>query len=328
MLCHGEVYRRRPAPARLTEFYLCVSFGGVLGGIFAALIAPHIFSRIYEYPILIAGGAARAARHLVAGGIARISGRGGPGAADRRARRRCDSSSSTFACRLRPNCRSRSRWWLLVGVDAAAAPSSGAVVSLVVLAFVLTGLWQPGFNRIETARSFFGVHQVVETADGRHRLLYHGTTIHGAERCSTATAPAKSPPEPLTYYYFGGPISQGIEAVRAARKGARPRRRRRSRHRQPRLPPARQGGVDVLRDRSGGGPDRARSALLQLPVGLRARCSDRARRCAARRSRRRPQRYDLIVLDAFSSDAIPVHLLTREALAGYLARLAPTMACW
>src|SRR5207244_5029016 len=49
LVCHGELYRRRPVPARLTEFYLWTSFGGVLGGAFPALIAPHIFTRIYEY---------------------------------------------------------------------------------------------------------------------------------------------------------------------------------------------------------------------------------------------------------------------------------------
>src|SRR6185295_14411706 len=54
LLCHGELYRRRPAPARLTEFYLWVSVGGVLGGVFAALISPHVVTRVYEYPILIA----------------------------------------------------------------------------------------------------------------------------------------------------------------------------------------------------------------------------------------------------------------------------------
>jgi hypothetical protein len=54
LACHGALYRRRPEPARLTEFYLWVSFGGVLGGIFAGLIAPNIFSGTYEYPILIA----------------------------------------------------------------------------------------------------------------------------------------------------------------------------------------------------------------------------------------------------------------------------------
>src|SRR6201988_4261570 len=56
LLCHGELYRRRPAPALLTEFYHWVSFGGVLGGIFAALLAPAIFNRIYEYPILLLAG--------------------------------------------------------------------------------------------------------------------------------------------------------------------------------------------------------------------------------------------------------------------------------
>src|SRR5262249_15204754 len=54
LACHGALYRRRPEPARLTEFYLWVSFGGVLGGIFAGPIAPNIFSGTYEYPLLIA----------------------------------------------------------------------------------------------------------------------------------------------------------------------------------------------------------------------------------------------------------------------------------
>jgi hypothetical protein len=53
-VCHGALYRRRPEPALLTKFYLWVSFGGVLGGVFAALIAPNVFSGTYEYPILIA----------------------------------------------------------------------------------------------------------------------------------------------------------------------------------------------------------------------------------------------------------------------------------
>jgi hypothetical protein len=56
LLCHGAVYARRPAPALLTEFYLWTSFGGVLGGIFAGLLAPQLFSGTYEYPILIIAG--------------------------------------------------------------------------------------------------------------------------------------------------------------------------------------------------------------------------------------------------------------------------------
>ena len=54
LMCHGEVYARRPSPRRLTEFYLCTSFGGVVGGAFAGLLAPQIFNGNYEYPILIA----------------------------------------------------------------------------------------------------------------------------------------------------------------------------------------------------------------------------------------------------------------------------------
>jgi hypothetical protein len=56
LMCHRELYQRRPAPARLTEFYLWVSFGGVIGGIFAALIAPSVFNRVYEYPVLLLAG--------------------------------------------------------------------------------------------------------------------------------------------------------------------------------------------------------------------------------------------------------------------------------
>ena len=54
LTCHGELYAIRPSPRRLTEFYLCTSFGGVIGGAFAGLLAPQIFNGNYEYPILIA----------------------------------------------------------------------------------------------------------------------------------------------------------------------------------------------------------------------------------------------------------------------------------
>src|SRR5207302_5306654 len=60
-------------------------------------------------------------------------------------------------------------------------------LGLVVLAFVVTALWRPeGFARIETARSFFGVHRIFATADARYHLLFHGTTLHGAEQVHEA----------------------------------------------------------------------------------------------------------------------------------------------
>lgn len=53
LACHGELYRCRPERQLLTEFYLRVSFGGLIGGIFAGLVAPHLFNGIAEYPILV-----------------------------------------------------------------------------------------------------------------------------------------------------------------------------------------------------------------------------------------------------------------------------------
>src|SRR5580704_6621277 len=54
MVCHGELVRSRPSPRHLTEFYYVVAAGGVLGGVFVALIAPHIFTEFSEYPIGLA----------------------------------------------------------------------------------------------------------------------------------------------------------------------------------------------------------------------------------------------------------------------------------
>jgi predicted O-methyltransferase YrrM len=191
--------------------------------------------------------------------------------------------------------------------------------ALVLLAFVVTGLWQPGFNRIETRRSFFGVHQVVETADNRYRLLYHGTTLHGAERVDAAV---DGRPEPLTYYHFAGPLAQSIDAVRSARGAL---------HRVAVVGL----GAGSLACHSRGeeewtffeiDPDVAEIARDPRYFKFISACKPELRvvlgdaRLTLTAS---PQRYDLIVLDAFSSDAIPVHLLTREALVGYLAHLAP-----
>jgi hypothetical protein len=188
---------------------------------------------------------------------------------------------------------------------------------------VLTGRWKPGLRQVETARSFFGVHQVVETADGNDRTLYHGTTIHGAERIRAADGGAlPSRPEPLAYYYFGGPLSETIAAARGA---------------QPHFT-----NVAVIGLGTGSlachkhegehwtffeiDPAVVRIARNPRDFHFLSACAPQAgmvigdaRLTLAASS----AQYDLIVLDAFSSDAIPVHLLTREAMAGYLMRLAP-----
>jgi hypothetical protein len=320
LLCHGELYRRRPEPARLTEFYLWVSFGGVLGGIFAALLAPFLFSRIYEYPILLTLGLL-VLPGMFAGGARALLAEAGPVLA---LAALALLARYVFDIRL-PEAAELPFQIVLValaGVMLIQRRRPARFAAWVVLAFMLTALWRPGFAPIETLRSFFGVHQVVDTADGRHRLLYHGTTLHGAQRIGDGAGATKA--ELLTYYYPGGPFSESIEAVRAAHNGVG------------------LGRVAVVGLGTGSlachkrgdeswtffeiDPDVVRiardpklftflsSCAPALPVVL----GDARLTLAAS-----PERYDLIVLDAFSSDVIPVHLLTRDAVAGYLARLEP-----
>jgi hypothetical protein len=316
LLCHGELYRRRPVPALLTEFYLWMSLGGVVGGVFATLVAPQIFTLVYEYPILIVA-AALVLPGMFAGDRKTFLSEAAPvlGLAVLAV-----LVQSLLDIRL-PGAAAYGFQIMLVGLAAIMLLQRRRpqrFLALVVLGFVLTGLWQPGFNRIAVIRSFFGVHQIIETADGRFRLLYHGTTVHGAE--SIADTAVGVVPEPLTYYYRGGPISESIEAVRAAR-GALPHvavvglgsgtlgcyRRGDEQWTFFEIDPA---VAQIARDPrlftyvSVCAPD--------LPVVL----GDARLTLATAR-----ERFDLIILDAFSSDTVPVHLLTREAIEGYLARL-------
>jgi hypothetical protein len=318
LLCHGELYRRRPAPALLTEFYLWMSLGGVVGGVFAALVAPQIFTLVYEYPILIVA-AVLVLPGMFAGDRARLVAEVAPVLAIA-----VLAILGRFLFDLRlPGQAAYAFQIVLVGLAAVMLLQRRRpqrFLALVVLGFVLTGLWQPGFNRVAALRSFFGVHQIVETADGRYRLLYHGTTLHGAERIADTGLPAGTAPEPLTYYYRGGPISETIEAVRAAR-GALPHVA---------VVGLGSGTLSCYKRRDEQWTffeiDAAVAQIARDPrlFSYMSTCAPEvpvvlgdARLTLAASS----QRYDLIILDAFSSDVVPVHLMTREAIDGYLAHL-------
>ncbi|MEH2627588.1 hypothetical protein V1292_005643 [Bradyrhizobium sp. AZCC 1719] len=320
LTCHGELYARRPAPQRLTEFYLCTSFGGVIGGVFAGLLAPQIFSGNYEYPILIALAL------LCMPGV-------------------FTSSISKAVAELWP--------WLLLSAVLAAVSCLTAVqlpatlelpfqvllalmaaamlfqrqqpmrlFGLVVLSFAVTAFWRPGIAPIETARSFFGVHRVAEIADGKARALYHGTTIHGAQRLRNEDGAAvDGAPTPLTYYYPEGALADAIRAARAAHDGFE------------HVAIVGLGTGSLACHRKAGerwaffeiDPEVIRMARDPNLFTFLSKCAPDAPVVAgdARLTlEASPDRYDLIVLDAFSSDSIPVHLLTREALAGYLSKLS------
>jgi hypothetical protein len=173
-------------------------------------------------------------------------------------------------------------------------------------------------------RSFFGVTKITETTDGQFRILQHGTTMHGGQRIREANGqPARDPPELLFYYWDGSAIDQAFAAVRERIGG-----------------PIRFAviglGAGSLACRAE--PDDtvhyyeidpaviriARDPFLfsflwecrpDVPITLgdaRLTLADAP-----------DGAYDLIVVDAFTSDAIPTHLLTREAMATYLSKLSP-----
>jgi hypothetical protein len=321
MLCHGALYARRPAPVHLTEFYLWNSFGGVLGGAFAALVAPKIFNGTYEYPILIC------AALLAAPGVFAATARQFIGEAA------APLALAALAVMLRlgtdvrlPLAAELPFQLALIAIAAVMLSQRRRpvrVFALAVLAFVVSGVWRPGVGRIETARSFFGVHEVADTGDGTHRILFHGTTIHGVEAVKSRDGePLTSRPQPESYYYAGGPYAQAIEAVRAARGGL------------DRVAIVGLGAGIIACHRHDGetwtffeiDPEVVRIARDEKLFRSLSVCAPNApivlgdaRLSLAASS----QDYDLIALDAFTSDAIPVHLLTGEAMAGYLERLKP-----
>ena len=322
LLCHGGLYRRRPAPARLTEFYLLVSLGGVIGGIFAALIAPQIFIAGLRVSDPDRRGACWCCRAYGRAALRRSSSRPGRSCWSPRSpsRRR---SHSTSGCRRAAELPFQIALVALAAVMLLQRQRPARFFALVVLGFVLTALWQPGFNRVETARSFFGVHQVVETADGRHRLLYHGTTLHGAQRLLDRDVPTNVGAGAAHLLLFRRTDVAGHRGrARSARGGLA------------RVAAVGLGTGSLACHRRGGehwtffeiDPEVVRIARDPRLFTFLSACAPDApivlgdARLTLAAS---PQRYDLIVLDAFSSDAIPVHLLTREAIAGYLSRLEP-----
>jgi hypothetical protein len=326
LMCHSLLAADRPAPRHLTEFYLWLALGGVIGGAFNALLAPVAFPTLVEYPLAIVAACALRPRppskrpDLVAlllkkprlalvtdGVVAVVLGAVVVLALDAA---RSASSSDAFqsdslilglACGLTLNLARRPLRFALAMGAILLAPS---LVSA------------PGQRVIARERSYFGIYRVMASDGTRVHALYDGTTLHGLERFGPGR------PQPLVYYSASGPVGQAFGEL-------------------PRATTQRTGviglgaGVIACYVRPGD-----RFTFFEVdPVVVRIARDpvlfDYLRRCPAdvvvgdgRRSLERepPGRFGLLVIDAFNSDAIPVHLITREALALYLPRLQPTGA--
>ncbi len=307
LVCHGELARTRPEAGYLTEFYLWMAFGGMLGGVFNALIAPRIFDRVIEYPLAYALVCLLRPRFGAAAPEPRRAATPAPSRAARRAGGKPPPGS------------------------APAMPRGGVVHALVTVGWVVMGLGVAavflaqsigGDPRLvlHSDRSFFGVNRVKLGPLPTMVSLFHGTTTHGIQSRVPADRGI-----PMGYYHRTGPIGQLMTALDSA--SAAPRRvglvglgigtlaaygRAGDRYTFFEIDPA----VEKLA---------TNTAYFTYVSDARARGVDLTVVLGDGRIQlaRSTDRFGVIVLDAFSSDAIPLHILTREAFRLYLSRLEP-----
>jgi hypothetical protein len=331
LMCHQTLVARRPPPERLTEFYFWMSLGGVVGGSFNAFLAPVIFDNVWEYPlVMILACLVRPWGNwkiepltwtvLVLGVIAGIA----------------MPVLNTFVA---PHIYTKPIFAGFTQADLFDLGVKACIAVAVIAAYmvrrhgpvfmvILIVLWvgaAGAADRTDTSRtwrSFFGVLRQAETQvpalGGPTRMLSHGTTLHGAEaltprwRCN-----------PLVYYANSSPIGQVFLA-------------------EERVHPYLRMGAVGLGTGSVSAYVRATDKLTFFeidPLVIRISSDPRhfayTTQCAkgpvdyvlgdARLTLARQPTgvFDILLIDAFSSDAVPTHLLTEQAVAGYMTHLTP-----
>jgi hypothetical protein len=344
MVFHGELAARRPEASRLTEFYLWVSVGGVAGGAFNAIVAPALFSSMAEYSITL----------TLAGVLMPSWGSHGAFAWMRRAWARRPDWVPRFwgpsppAAAPQPTQPRRGLAPALdvllpaaVGLLAAVLVHRGSglnplvqygVPALLCCAFLtrpirfglsvgaillVSGLYvQPGFHVVYRERNFFGTIRVLADEKDESRWFYHGTTQHGGQwRFSPAARRI-----PRLYFYPNSPIGQVFAAFKDTPKkkhvavcglGAGT------------LACYCEPGEEFTFFEIDRAVERVARGYFTYLEDCRGDC--RVVLGDARLAMRDEldHSFGIIVLDAFSSDALPVHLLTREAIALYLSKLTP-----
>ena len=316
LYCHGALARLRPPAADLTRFYLLMSTGGLVGGLLVALVAPLVFVDVYEYPIALALVAAllpaalfalrrvhfivaTVALGVVVGGLAAVYGNAG-------------DSGDGFSTLILGAC------VVLVTLAAPAllvlrsrpALLAGALLAVFLVPIAIS---RGGDVHVARDRTFFGAYRIVE-ADGV-RSFYHGTTLHGSQWSrNDGTIESRS-----TYYGIGTPYFELLSSL--------------ARRPSPQTIGLAGLGTGSLACYARPG-DEVRVYEIDPVVVRLARTHFAALRdCAPDANiavgdarlllEREKVPLDFLALDTFSSDSIPVHMLTAEAFQIYLRVLAP-----
>ena len=317
MLCHTALAADRPEAKHLTEFYLWLSAGGVLGGAFNALLAPLVFNSVAEYPLTL----------ILACWLGlRVA------APEESARERRNDflwpallglMTAAFVLALEASSfkNDRAAVGFVFGVPTLVCfffSKRPLRFALGVAAVLLASGLHPGEKGkvLHAERSFFGVHRVTLDPTGQYHMLMHGKILHGLQGLDPARRR-----EPLSYFHRTGPIGQVLEVYGrdTANKIAVV-------------------GLGAGSLATFGLPEQEWTFYEIDPVVLKLARDERffsflgdsaaevrvvlgdARLSLASAS---DGHFDLMILDAYSSDSVPVHLVTREALALYLKKLGP-----
>ncbi len=278
MACHGELARLKPGVQHLTAFYLCLSVGGAVGGVFVALFAPHVFPANFEFPI---------------------------------------SYLLCAVLMLTVFWRERNRWWKITFRTLPIASSLWATAATGVLLLAIYGAhesWLELQFSVERARNFYGSLLVEDLKGDNHKLrqLSHGTITHGVQlldanyRQVPTTYYGRESGAGLTYRILEaqGRVKMGVIGLGTGTMAAYGR------------------GGDTLRFYD----------LNPLVIDIAHRDFTFLSGCPAHQNivlgdarlslaHEESQQFDMLVVDAFAGDAIPVHLLTREAFDIYWRHL-------
>jgi len=308
-LVHGDLARDRPSGDRLSAYYLWIAFGGLVGGVAGNVVAPQVFNTVAEYPLALGLLAFALAAEKDLGQIVTTL----------RWRPTWAITAGMVAILVAAGFMLGTPFASRVPVPAAAVLVTGVVLfnrpgifgigaSLTAL-FIVSG-WVRTTEVLEADRSFFGTVTIQEREKEGVRIMQHGTTVHGLEFIKSEVLAA-------SYYHKDGPMGWSMSTF---------------------APDAHVGVIGL-----GAGTLAAHSKATQkvdffeidpvveelarkwftylrnTPAETRVIIGD-----ARLELEREPDgSYDALVIDAFSSDSIPVHLLTRESLEMYFRKLRP-----
>ncbi|MBI3556317.1 MAG: fused MFS/spermidine synthase [Deltaproteobacteria bacterium] len=317
-LCHGLLMSSRPPAGRLTEFYLCVALGGALGGIFNSLVAPVVFQTLAEYPMAI----------LIAVFLR-------PMRVEKAFKARALWVDVAYALGIGicvtvlPALALRLTWLpqhlhntLVIGLPAvltlrAIGNRNRFTLALLALNVCTTLLPANEQNILTRQRGFFGSLLVFDDTDRKAVMLFHGRTLHGVQ-----SRRPELQAEPLSYYSKTGPIGEVLQrspwrrdvAVVGLGTGslaayARPKENWTFYEINPQISAIARNADYFTFLRDSPGADKVAIELGDARLRLSARAD---------------ATLDLLIVDAFGSDSIPVHLITREALELYWRKLRPS----